>query len=90
MFFRPVCGIRWKTIIINLPGSTKAVKECLDTVAGVIPHAVDLVLDNKRKIKETHSIVQATECHHQCTHGINSTKVPVSLQSLKFIKFMIV
>ncbi|OPY02273.1 MAG: Molybdopterin adenylyltransferase [Syntrophorhabdus sp. PtaB.Bin047] len=37
---RAVCGIRRKSIIINLPGSEKAAVECLGFVIGAIPHAL--------------------------------------------------
>jgi molybdenum cofactor synthesis domain-containing protein len=37
---RAVCGIRHKSIIINLPGSEKAAVECLGFVIGAIPHAL--------------------------------------------------
>jgi len=39
-----------------LPGSPKAAKECLTAIAPAIPHAIDLILDNKAKIKDTHDI----------------------------------
>ncbi|KAK9301855.1 hypothetical protein QLX08_005954 [Tetragonisca angustula] len=58
MLSRAVCGIRDKTLIINLPGSPKAAKECLNAIALVIPHAVDLIRDNKDKIKDTHGTMQ--------------------------------
>jgi len=37
---RAICGIRRKSIIINLPGSEKAAMECLSFVIGAIPHAL--------------------------------------------------
>ncbi|MCX8030214.1 MAG: MogA/MoaB family molybdenum cofactor biosynthesis protein [Thermodesulfovibrionales bacterium] len=37
---RAIAGIRDKTLIINLPGSPKAVKECLEIIIDVIPHAI--------------------------------------------------
>jgi len=40
---RAVAGIRGKCLIINLPGSTKAVRECLEVVLPVIPHAVEII-----------------------------------------------
>lgn len=58
MLLRGVCGIRDKTLIINLPGSPKAAKECLSIIASAIPHAVDLIRDNKERIKDTHANVQ--------------------------------
>jgi len=40
---RAVAGIRGRCLIINLPGSTKAVQECLEVVLPVIPHAVEII-----------------------------------------------
>lgn len=41
MLSRAIAGTRGKTLIINLPGSPKAVKECLDVFIPVIGHAVE-------------------------------------------------
>lgn len=46
MLSRSVCGIRGKTIIINLPGSPKAALENFLTVAPVLPHAVHLLQES--------------------------------------------
>ena len=43
MISRSVAGIRSNTLIMTLPGSTKAVKECLDVVMPVIPHSLELL-----------------------------------------------
>jgi molybdenum cofactor synthesis domain-containing protein len=43
MLSRAVCGIRSATLIVNLPGSTKAVRENLETIAPALPHAIDLL-----------------------------------------------
>jgi len=40
---RAVAGVRGKCLIINLPGSTKAVRECLEVILPVIPHAMDII-----------------------------------------------
>ncbi len=42
MISRAVCGMRGKTIIVNLPGSPKAVKDCLEIVMKAIPHALEV------------------------------------------------
>ena len=43
MLSRAVVGCRGTTLIINLPGSPKGVRECLAVILPVLPHAVDLV-----------------------------------------------
>ena len=43
---RGVSGIKDKSIIINLPGSPKAAKECVQFLLPVLPHAVELLLEN--------------------------------------------
>jgi molybdopterin adenylyltransferase len=43
MLSRAVSGIRNKTLIINLPGSPKAVKECLEAISPALPHAIETV-----------------------------------------------
>lgn len=43
MLSRAVAGIRGKTLIINLPGSPKAVKETLSVVLPAIPHAIEIL-----------------------------------------------
>ncbi len=40
---RSAAGIRHDTLIINLPGSQKAVKECLDVILPVLPHAIKMM-----------------------------------------------
>jgi molybdopterin adenylyltransferase len=41
MLSRAVAGTRKKTLIINLPGSPKAVRECLDAIIPALPHAIE-------------------------------------------------
>ena len=43
MASRAVVGVRGRTLIINLPGSPKAVHECLEVVLPAIPHVVDML-----------------------------------------------
>ncbi|KPL24522.1 MAG: hypothetical protein AMJ75_03515 [Phycisphaerae bacterium SM1_79] len=40
---RSVAAIRGNTLIINLPGSPKGVKESLEAILDVLPHAVDMM-----------------------------------------------
>ena len=43
---RGICGIRGKTLILNLPGSPKAAVESLQAVVEILPHALDLLRGN--------------------------------------------
>jgi len=43
MLSRAVAGVRGKTLIINLPGSPKAVKENLSVILAALPHAVEIM-----------------------------------------------
>ena len=43
MLSRAVAGIRGHTLIINLPGSPKAVRENLETILPALPHAIELL-----------------------------------------------
>ncbi|KAK4022631.1 hypothetical protein OUZ56_008088 [Daphnia magna] len=70
MLSRPVCGIRKQSLIINLPGSPKAVKECFQMIAPSLQHAVDLITGSK-DVAETHKIMQLSAMqvkrhHHSC------------------------
>jgi len=41
MLSRAVVGTRGKCLIINLPGSPNAVRECLEVILPALPHAVE-------------------------------------------------
>jgi molybdopterin adenylyltransferase len=56
MLSRAVCGLRGSTLIINLPGSPKAVRENLETILPALPHAIDLLRN-----------APGTEAGHQST-----------------------
>ena len=40
---RQTAGIRNKTLIVNLPGKPKAIRECLQVVFPAIPYCIDLI-----------------------------------------------
>lgn len=43
---RGICGVRGKSLILNLPGSPKAAVESLQAVLEILPHALDLLRGN--------------------------------------------
>ena len=55
MMARGVAGIRRRTLILNLPGSPKAVQEWLEVVLPAIGHAVDLLREQPRTWGEPHT-----------------------------------
>jgi molybdopterin adenylyltransferase len=40
---RQTAGIRNQTLIVNLPGKPKAIRQCLDAVFPAIPYCIDLI-----------------------------------------------
>jgi molybdopterin adenylyltransferase len=46
---RAVCGIRGRTLIINLPGSVRGAVENFTAVRSSIPHAIGLLTEQSRK-----------------------------------------
>jgi molybdopterin adenylyltransferase len=49
MLSRGVAGTRGHTLIINMPGSPKAVQECLECILPVLPHAVNLLIEGPKE-----------------------------------------
>lgn len=43
---RQTAGIRNQTLIVNLPGQPKAIKECLEPIFPAIPYCIDLIGGN--------------------------------------------
>ncbi|XP_049918356.1 gephyrin a isoform X4 [Epinephelus moara] len=58
MLSRPVCGIRGKTLIINLPGSKKGSQECFQFILPALPHAIDLLREATVRVKSTHTALE--------------------------------
>ncbi|MFH5805405.1 molybdopterin adenylyltransferase [Alienimonas sp. DA493] len=43
---RQACGVRGNALILTLPGSPKAIPQCLGAVWGAVPHCLKLIADN--------------------------------------------
>jgi len=43
MLSRAAAGIRGRTLIVNLPGSPRAVRECLEVLLPILPHALEIL-----------------------------------------------
>ncbi len=43
MLSRGVAGVRQLTLIINLPGSVKGVRECLEVIIPALPHGLEIM-----------------------------------------------
>uniref|UniRef100_A0A8C2ZKW8 Gephyrin n=1 Tax=Cyclopterus lumpus TaxID=8103 RepID=A0A8C2ZKW8_CYCLU len=54
----PVCGIRGKTLIINLPGSKKGSQECFQFILPALPHAIDLLREAIVRVNSTHAALE--------------------------------
>lgn len=75
---RAVCGIRAKTLIVNFPGSVKAVRECFESIKMVLPHAIQLIRDEVKLVRKTHDTVQQpveTIYRHVCPNKTNSGEI---------------
>ncbi len=45
---RAVCGVREKSLVLNLPGSPRGATESLEVVIDLLPHALDLLAGNTK------------------------------------------
>ena len=47
MLSRGISGIRGKTLIVNLPGSSRGAKESIEAVIQELPHGLDMILERE-------------------------------------------
>uniref|UniRef100_A0A1A9W6B9 MoaB/Mog domain-containing protein n=1 Tax=Glossina brevipalpis TaxID=37001 RepID=A0A1A9W6B9_9MUSC len=72
---RGVCGIAGKTLILNFPGSEKAVIECFEYVKDLLPHALHLLNNNSTMVLQAHKELQEDQLahlRHSCPHKTNT------------------
>ena len=48
MLSRAVAGARGRSLVVNLPGSPKGARECLEIIMPAIPHAIELLRGDVR------------------------------------------
>lgn len=72
---RAVCGIRQNTLIVNMPGSPKAVQECFMAIVDVLEHAIDII--NGTNLEIGHSLQHGVN-HNRAAQN-TSTKHPVHI-----------
>jgi molybdopterin adenylyltransferase len=54
MLSRAAAGIRKRTLIVNLPGSEKAVRECLAAILPALPHGVAILQGTASECAKPH------------------------------------
>lgn len=74
---RAAAGIRGSTLIVNFPGSPKAVRECFAAILPVLAHAVDLLGDGDGPAGSKEAVL-ATHLSLQQGHSCCSSKVDTS------------
>ncbi|XP_050036161.1 gephyrin isoform X1 [Dermacentor andersoni] len=73
MLSRLVCGIRYQTLIVNLPGSRKGAQECFEFASLAIPHAVDQLQERRMKTDKLHSSLSVSGSPTSVSHGCQCT-----------------
>ncbi|UXI16710.1 hypothetical protein NH340_JMT02653 [Sarcoptes scabiei] len=74
MLSRLKCGIRNKTLIINLPGSPKACEECFQVIRSVLKHALDQLADSADEINLLHQSMQRPQLRSKVKDSLVSKR----------------
>ncbi|XP_049879101.1 gephyrin [Pectinophora gossypiella] len=77
MLSRAVAGVRDSTLIINFPGSKKAVTELIEVVKPVLSHAISLIKNELTEVRTIHNSMQFSHVcpHHMLTSNVDMSKV---------------
>ncbi|KAH7730409.1 putative molybdopterin binding domain containing protein [Aphelenchoides avenae] len=57
---RLAAGVAGQCLIVNLPGSPKAVRECFEVLEGILRHAVAVIRHDQKSVVEAHHSISAT------------------------------
>ncbi len=60
MLSRGIAGVRKRTLIVNLPGSEKAVRESLQVILPALHHACDQIRGEASEVAQAHEAIQKT------------------------------
>lgn len=74
IILRLKCGIRNKTLIINLPGSPKACEECFQVIRSVLKHALDQLADSADEINLLHQSMQRPQLRSKVKDSLVSKR----------------
>lgn len=61
MLSRGIAGVRSRTLIVNLPGSEKAVRENLEVVLPALAHGCDQIRGESAQVAGMHESIQASD-----------------------------
>lgn len=73
---RAVCGLRNGTLIVNMPGSRKAVAECFAAIEPILPHALQHIQNDTAPIRAVHTAIQQQQHSAPATTAAAATSAP--------------